>query len=72
MEQLDCNFLFHWFVRLSIDAPVEDATVSIRNRDRLSKGATAESFFAMVFTQVRERRLLSADYFTVDGTLIEA
>ncbi len=34
MEQLDYNLLFRWFVGLSMDAPVWDATVFSKNRDR--------------------------------------
>src|SRR6266851_3577746 len=46
MEQLDYNFLFRWFVGLSIDEPVWDVTVFTKNRDRLLKGEVAEAFFA--------------------------
>ena len=35
MEQLDYNLLFRWFVGLSADDPVWDATVFCKNRDRL-------------------------------------
>ena len=45
MEQLDYNFLFRWFVGLSIDDPVWDVTVFTKNRDRLLKGEVAEAFF---------------------------
>src|SRR5271156_5239901 len=72
MEQLDYNFLFRWFVGLSIDDPVWDATVFTKNRDRLLAGEVADGFFAAVLDQARERGLLSAEHFTVDGTLIEA
>ena len=72
MEQLDYNFLFRWFVGLSIDEPVWDVTVFTKNRDRLLKGAVAEAFFAAVLAQAGQRNLLSDEHFTVDGTLIEA
>ena len=72
MEQLDYNFLFRWFVGLSIDDPVWDVTVFTKNRDRLLKGEVAEAFFTAVLTQARQRGLLSDEHFTVDGTLIEA
>lgn len=72
MEQLDYNFLFRWFVGLSIDDPVWDVTVFTKNRDRLLKSEVAEAFFAAVLTQARQRGLLSDEHFTVDGTLIEA
>jgi transposase len=72
MEQLDYNFLFRWFVGLSLDDPVWDVTVFTKNRDRLLQGAVAEAFFAAVLAQARQRGLLSDEHFTVDGTLIEA
>src|SRR5690348_15713644 len=72
MEQLDYNFLFRWFVGLSLDDPVWDVTVFTKNRDRLLKGAVAAAFFAAVLAQARQRGLLSDEHFTVDGTLIEA
>ena len=51
MEQLDYNFLFRWFVGLSIDDPVWDVTVFTKNRDRLLKGEVAEAFFTAVLAQ---------------------
>jgi transposase len=72
MEQLDYNFLFRWFVGLSIDDPVWDETVFTKNRERLLKGEVAEAFFTAVLAQARQRGLLSDEHFTVDGTLIEA
>src|SRR6516165_9706881 len=72
MEQLDYNFLFRWFVGLSIDDPVWDATTFSKNRERLLKGEVAEDFFTAVVEQARDRGLLSDEHFTVDGTLIEA
>jgi transposase len=35
MEQLDYNLLFRWFVGLSPDDPIWDATVFTKNRERL-------------------------------------
>lgn len=72
MEQLDFNLLFRWFVGLSIDDPVWDATVFCKNRDRLIEGDIARKFFAATLRQPRVRALLSSDHFSVDGTLIEA
>ena len=48
MEQLDCNLLFRWFVGLSADDQVWDATVFCKNRDRLLDGDIAAKFFASV------------------------
>lgn len=72
MEQLDYNLLFRWFVGLSMDAPVWDATVFTKNRERLLKGDVAAKFMNAVLGQERVKALLSNDHFSVDGTLIEA
>ena len=72
MEQLEYNLLFRWFVGLSANEPVWHPTVFTKNRDRLLEGAVAEEFFSLLVHQARQKRLLSDDHFTVDGTLIEA
>ena len=72
MEQLDYNLLFRWFVGLAMDAPVWDATVFTKNRDRLLEGDVAAQFFRAVLGQPEVRALLSDEHFSVDGTLIEA
>ena len=71
-EQLDYNLLFRWFVGLNIEDPVWDATVFTKNRERLLAAAVGKTFFAEVLDQARSRDLLSAEHFTVNGTLIEA
>jgi len=72
IEQLDYNLLFRWFVGLSIDDPVWDVTVFTKNRERLLAGEVAQAFFNAVLDQARSHDLLSAEHFTVDGTLVEA
>ena len=72
MEQLDYNLLFRWFVGLSADDSVWDATVFCKNRDRLLDGDIAAKFFASVLNLPQVSRLLSGEHFSVDGTLIEA
>jgi len=72
MEQLDYNLLFRWFVGLSADDPVWDATVFCKNRDRLLDGDIAAQFMRVVLNQPQVRKLLSSEHFSVDGTLIEA
>lgn len=72
MEQLDYNLLFRWFVGLTIDDPVWNASTFSKNRDRLLAGDVAQRFFAQVLEEARSRHLLSNEHFTVDGTLIEA
>lgn len=70
MEQLDYNILFRWFVGLSMDEPVWDATVFTKNRDRLLNQDVARGFLRRVVE--RARPYMSDEHFTVDGTLIEA
>jgi transposase len=72
MEQLDYNLLFRWFVGLSMDDPVWDVSVFTKNRERLLDAELAQRFFNQVVTQARAQGLISAEHFTVDGTLIEA
>src|SRR5438093_3778507 len=72
MEQLSYNLLFRWFVGLSMDDAVWDATVFTKNRERLLAGEIHMRFFEKVLDLARECRLLSDEHFTVDGTLIEA
>ena len=55
-----------------MDAPVWDATVYSKNRDRLVAGDAAARFLQAVMDGARARRLLSEEHFSVDGTLIEA
>ena len=72
MEQLDYNLLYRWFVGLSMDDNVWDATVFSKNRDRLLEGDIARAFFERILCHARKQGLLSDEHFTVDGTLIEA
>ena len=72
MEQLDYNLLFRWFVGLSMDAPVWDASTFSKNRDRLLEGNVAQRLLSAIITQPRVRALMSDEHFSVDGTLIQA
>jgi transposase len=72
MQQLDYNLMFRWFVGLSVDAPVWDASSFSKNRDRLLEGDIARQLLAAVITQPRVKALMSDEHFSVDGTLIQA
>jgi transposase len=72
MEQINYNLLFRWFVGLTMDDAVWDATVFTKNRERLMQGEVAERLFDAVLAQARAKDLLSEEHFTVDGTLIRA
>jgi len=72
VEELDYSVLYRWFVGLSMDDPIWDATTFTKNRDRLMQGDIADAFFAEVLAAIRADGLLSDEHFTVDGTLLEA
>ena len=72
MEELDYNILYRWFVGLSLDDAVWDATTFTKNRDRLLAGDVADAFFTEVLAAIQADGLLSDEHFTVDGTLLEA
>ena len=72
MEQLDYNLLFRWFVGLSPDDRVWDATSFTKNRERLQQGKVFDKFMVKLLEQPEVKPLLSDEHFSVDGTLIEA
>lgn len=71
-EQLEYNLLFRWFLDLEMDEESFDASTFSHNRERLIRHEVAEEFLAAVVRQAKSAHLLSADHFSVDGTLIEA
>lgn len=72
VEELDYSVLYRWFVGLSMDDSIWDATTFTKNRDRLLAGDIADAFFAEVLAAIKAEGLLSDEHFTVDGTLLEA
>jgi len=72
MEQLEYNLLFRWFVGMTPDEPVWNASTFSKNRKRLLAGDIARRFFSEIVEEARRHHLLSDEHFTVDGTLIEA
>ncbi len=72
MQQLDYNLLFRWFVGLSVDAPVWDASSFSKNRDRLLEGDIARGLLGAIISQPKVKALMSDEHFSVDGTLIQA
>src|SRR3989304_3700101 len=72
MEQIDYNLLFRWFVGLSIDDAVWDASVFSKNRDRLLDADVARVFLSTLLSLRQVKPLLSSEHFSVDGTLLEA
>ena len=72
MEHLDYNLLYRWFVGLSPDDVVWDATTFTKNRERLQAGDSFNRFMETLLNHTDVRPLLSDEHFSVDGTLIEA
>lgn len=55
-----------------MDDQVWNASSFSKNLERFLDGEIAAKFFERVLTEVRAQSLLSAEHFTVDGTLIKA
>ena len=72
MEQLEYNLLFRWFVGLGMDDAVLGADDLHEESGSAARGRHPRAFFEDVVAQARGRRLLSAEHFTIDGTLLEA
>jgi hypothetical protein len=72
MEEIDYSILYRWFVGLSLDDQVWDATSFTKNRDRLLEAAVAKEFLAQVVGRAGAAGLISDEHFTVDGTLLGA
>jgi transposase len=71
-ERLHYDLLFKWFLDLNIIDPAFDASTFSKNKERLLKNEVARKFLVVVLDEARQRKLLSEDHFTVDGTLLEA
>jgi transposase len=71
-EQLDYDMLFRWFLDMNMVEASFDASSFSKNRQRLMDHHVAHVFFHRIVEQARQAHLLSAEHFTVDGTLIEA
>jgi transposase len=69
---LHYDLLFKWFLDLNIIDPAFDASTFSKNKERLLENEVARKFLVVVLDEARQRKLLSEDHFTVDGTLLEA
>jgi transposase len=72
MEQIDYNMLYRWFVGLSADAAVWDASTFTKNRERLMQAGVARAFMVKLLNLPQVKGLLSSEHFSVDGTLVDA
>src|SRR3954470_13977177 len=60
MEEIDYSVLFRWFVGMSMDEPVWDATVFTKNRDRLLEHEVAKVYALTPLIQGGSRMRKSA------------
>ncbi len=72
MEQTQYNLLFRWFIGLSMDDAIWVSTVFSKNRERLIEHEAVVVFFNAVLKQADQKKWLSKEHFSVDGTLIQA
>lgn len=72
VEEIRVNMAYRWFLDLSLDAPVWDATSFTTNRERFEKHGLLRTFFDRVVEGAYLEGLASGDHFTVDGTLIQS
>ena len=72
VERLEFDLLFRWFVGLGLDDAMFDASSFSKNRDRLLTTPIAQAFLATLLGLPRVKKLLSAEHFSVDGTMLKA
>ena len=72
VERIDDSMVFRWFLDMSIEQEMWVPTVYTHNRDRLLSTAIAKRFLTKIVEQARAKGLVSADHFSVDGTLLQA
>lgn len=72
VERLEFDLLFRWFVGLSIDEEVFDASSFSKNRERLLNADIAQEFLSSLLALPQVKKLLSAEHFSVDGTMLKA
>lgn len=71
-EELEYNLLFRWFLDMDLIEPGFDASTFSKNRERLLTHDVARIVFDAVVVEADREHLLSADHFSVDGTMIDA
>jgi transposase len=69
--RMQTDLMFRWFVDLSLEAAVFDASTYSKNQARLLTHEVADLFFSEVVELARKHGWVSDDHFSVDGTLIE-
>ena len=71
-ERLQYDLLFKWFLGLNITDRAFNHSTFSKNRQRFMAHGLAEGLLGEVVREARQRRLISEDHFSVDGTLLQA
>ena len=71
-EQLRYNLLFRWFLDQTLNDKPFDPSSFAKNKERMLESEIAREFFDKVVARAQKEDLLSAEHFTVDGSLVEA
>ena len=69
-ERLEYDLLFKWFLDLNIMDHSFDHSLFAKNRSRLLEAEVSREFLLAIVEQARQQGLLSAEHFSVDGTLL--
>jgi transposase len=72
MERMEFDLLFRWFVGLGVDDAVWDASTFSKNRNRVLNTQIAQAFLSALLARGDVKKLLSAEHFSVDGTMLKA
>lgn len=72
VERIDTDLLFRWFLDMSPEEAVFDATAFTHNRPRLDEHGLTAAFFDAVLVKAVRAGLCSDEHFSVDGSLIES
>jgi transposase len=71
-EELHYNMLYRWFLDMNLDEEAFDPTAWTRLRTALVEHEIGQAFLHQVVLRAKSLKLMSAEHFSVDGTLIEA
>jgi transposase len=72
VEAIQYNLLYRWFLDLPLEEDAWTQEAFSMNRDRFELHDLCRKFFDRVVAEGIERKLVSEDHFTVDGTLIRS
>jgi hypothetical protein len=72
VDAIQYNLLYRWFLDLPIEKDAWTQEAFSMNRDRFELHDLCRKFFDRVVAEGIERKLVSPDHFTIDGTLIRS